>query len=365
MMKSLLSLIFVGLIACSTQAEACTGIRLQAKDGNIVHGRTLEFGIKLPLSIAYIPAGENFTATTPSGNGLTYTAKYAAVGAIAYDKLQLLDGINEKGLAVGTFYFPGFAEYTPTTAENQAKSLSPVDFPNWLLTQFSSLEEVKEHLSDIVIAPVAIKGWGTSIPPFHYIVYDKQGKSLVIEPIQGQLKLYDNALGILTNSPTFDWHIINLRNFINLSPNNAGTIKLENMALAPLGQGSGMLGLPGDFTPPSRFVRAAAFVSSAIPSANSQEAVAQAFHLLNQFDIPVGAARSVEKGAVLSDYTLATVVREPSTLKYYIRTYEDQNIKTVDLNTLKKSTEAKKVRLSGSQSYTDISSELKPIKTNS
>ena len=355
-------LLILGLFALSMQAEACTGIRLQSKDGSVVHGRTFEFGIKVPTSVAYIPAGYAFTATTPKGKGLTYQAKYSAIGAICYDDLLLMDGINEKGLAVGTFYFPGFAGYTPTTTENQGKSLSPIDFSNWILTQFSTLDEVKNHLSDIVIAPTVIKGWGNSAPPFHYIVFDKQGKSLVIEPMHGKLIVYDNPLGVLTNSPTFDWHMTNLRNYTNLSPNNVSSIKLEDISLTPMGQGSGMFGLPGDFTPPSRFVWAKAFAATAIPSANSKEAVAQAFHILNQFDIPLGAARSTDNGTVYSDYTLATVVREPSTLKYYIRTYEDQNIKVADLNALKNSTEAKKVSLAGSQSYVDISKELKPVK---
>ncbi|MFN4174310.1 MAG: linear amide C-N hydrolase, partial [Parachlamydiaceae bacterium] len=109
--------------------EACTGLKLVAKDGKTVHGRTLEFGQPVEISIAYIPKGSSFAPETDKGEGLKYETKYSAIGAIAYDELSILDGINEKGLAVGTFYFPGFAKYTELTRENQAKSLSPVNFP--------------------------------------------------------------------------------------------------------------------------------------------------------------------------------------------------------------------------------------------
>jgi choloylglycine hydrolase len=94
-----------------------------------------------------------------------------------------------------------------------------------------------------------------------------------------------------------------------------------------------MVGLPGDFSPPSRFVRAAIFATTAMPSATSPEAVFQAFHILNQFDIPVGIVRDVENGVVHTDSTLATTVRDPQTMRYYFKTYDDQTIKMVDLKT--------------------------------
>ena len=188
---------------------ACTGIQLTAHDGSVVNGRTLEFGIVIDASIAVVPRDYAFVGTTPSGDGKKYRAKYAAVGAIAFGVPALMDGMNEKGLSVGTFYFPGYAHYPNITAENRSKALSPVELPNWILTQFASIDEVKAALRDVVIAPTAVKEWGSSAAPFHYVIYDKQGKSLVIEPIEGLLKTYDNPLGVLTNSPTFEWHMTN------------------------------------------------------------------------------------------------------------------------------------------------------------
>ncbi len=143
-----------------TDASACTGLRLKAKDGLTVHGRTLEFGTPLKTSIAVIPRGYSFQGTTPRGVGLSYRAKYGVVGAVLFDGIAAMDGLNEKGLSVGTFFFPGFAEYASITPANQAIALSPVEFPNWLLTQFASVEEVKIGLKQIAIAPTQIEGIG-------------------------------------------------------------------------------------------------------------------------------------------------------------------------------------------------------------
>lgn len=341
--------------------EACTGLKLTALDGTAVHGRTLEFGIEVKSSVACIPRGYSFTSN--EGKGLAYKAKYAAVGTFCFDIISLMDGMNEKGLSIGTFYFSGFAGYTPITNENISRSLSPIDFPNWILTQFASLEEVKNKLSDVVIAEVAFKDWGNIVPPFHYIVYDKNGSSIVIEPIDGKLVIHDNPLGVLTNSPTFDWHMTNLRNFINLTPVNVPPLKVDGLTLAPFGQGSGMVGLPGDFTPPSRFVRASIFAITSNKPKNANEAVFQIFHILNQFDIPVGAARQEEGNVVHTDYTQATVVRDPSMLKYYFRTYNDQTVRMVDLSAFDKDgKEINAISTAGWPTFVDLSKQLKPLK---
>ena len=94
------------------------------------------------------------------------------MGAVAFTDAKLLDGLNEQGLAVGAFYFPGFAAYTPVTEANQTKGLSPGDFPNWLLTQFLSVGEVRSAIErgDAIITPAIIDHWGSEAPPLHYVV---------------------------------------------------------------------------------------------------------------------------------------------------------------------------------------------------
>jgi choloylglycine hydrolase len=318
------------------QVSACTGIMLKMKDGAVVNGRTLEFGTPVQTSIAVIPHGHVFTGQTPNGDGLKYTVKYGATGIVAFDNPRLLDGINEAGLAAGSFYFPTFAEYAAVTPENQSKGLSPADFPNWLLTQFGSVDEVRKAVESgaVVVTPTVLEGWGPVAPPFHYVVYDKTGASLVIEPVGGKLKVHDNPLGTLTNSPSFDWHMTNLRNYIALNPRDVPPLKIDGDTFKALGQGNGMLGLPGDFTPASRFIRAAVFSATAIPADNAGKGIDQVFHILNNFDIPVGVSRDVVKGVTYSDYTQLTVARDPQALRYFYKSYDDQTIRMVDLKAL-------------------------------
>jgi choloylglycine hydrolase len=320
--------------AAATSASACTGIFLKNADGTFVHGRTLEFGIPVAIDFAVEPRGYNFTGSTPLGDGKKWTTKYGALGAIAFGNLGIMDGINDKGLAIGTFYFPTYAEYTPTTPQNQAKSMSSIDFSNWILTQFSSVDEVRAAIEngEAIVAPTLIPGWPGGVQPFHWIVTDKSGKSLVIEPIGGKLVLYDNPLGVLTNSPSFDWHMTNLRNYIALSPRDVPPVKFDGKTFASFGMGAGMLGLPGDFTPPSRFVRAAVFSATAFAASDASAGVFSGFHILNNFDIPHGVARTNEGGSVHADETLFTVMRDPQSLRMYYKSYNDQTIRMVDLN---------------------------------
>jgi choloylglycine hydrolase len=107
---------------------------------------------------------------------------------------------------------------------------------------------------------------------------------------------------------------------------------MAGVKISSLGQGSGMLGLPGDFTPPSRFVRAVAFSQSALPVETAQEGVLQAFHILNQFDIPKGAARATENGKTWADFTMWTSASDLKNHRYYFHTFESRQIRMIDLN---------------------------------
>lgn len=353
----------ISILLSAFKLTACTGIKCIAIDGTTVHGRTLEFGVEIESSIVFIPRNYSFSSLTPKGEGMSYKSKYAMLGAISYTNLAIMDGINEEGLAVGTFYFPGFADYVPTTEENQKHSLSPIDFPNWILSQFSSIKEIKNALKDIVIAPTVYSSWENMVPPFHYIVFEKSGACIVIEPIEGKLIVYDNPLGVLTNSPTFDWHLTNLRNYINLTPYNIAPITQNGMILAPFGQGSGMVGLPGDFTPPSRFVRAAIFSRTSLQVENTDEAIFQTFHILNQFDIPKGIVQQVESAAIAIDYTMITVVRDPHHLKYYFKTYDDQIINVVEMQNFDKNgKEVFYLSTKKQKSYVNATDQLKTMK---
>jgi choloylglycine hydrolase len=315
-------------------AQACTGIELIAVDGTVVHARTLEFGIDLKSNVILVPRGYARTATTPDGKpGKTWTAKYASLGANALGMPILIDGFNERGLAVRLFYFPTTAKYQPYTAADADKTIAPWELGSYILENFATVDEVRANLPNVIVPAVVLAAWKFS-PPAHYVVHDVSGKSIAIEYTDGKLNIYDNPLGVMTNSPSFDWQMNNLRNYVNFSLTDLPPVQVGSVKLVPFGQGSGMLGLPGDFTPPSRFVRAVAFSQSVLPSQTGYEAILQAFHILNDFDIPKGAARGRNKdeyGNIVADYTLWTSASDLKAKRFYFRSYENSQIRMVDL----------------------------------
>jgi choloylglycine hydrolase len=327
--------LFVGTLVAALSfvpaAQACTGIRLVAKDGGVVAARTLEFGMDLHSDVLVVPAGTAFTGTLPDGGkGIGYTTKYGFLGANAEGMNVILDGLNDHGLYVGLFYFPDYASYPEATKDNAAHAMAPYEYANWLLGNFATIDEVKANFNKVALVAVVLDAMN-EVPPVHFVVYDRSGKSVVIEPLDKSLKIYDNPLGVMTNSPSFDWHMTNLRNYVNLTATNVPPLDLGGITLAQFGQGSGLRGLPGDFTPPSRFVRAVAFSQSALPSDTAAQSVLQAFHILNNFDIPYGAVRDVQGGQIHVESTTWTSASDLKNLRWYFKTYGDQSIHSVDL----------------------------------
>lgn len=323
------------LVFATTPSFACTGISLKAADGAAIRARTLEFGFPMQSNVLVVPAGKEFSGTLPDGGkGLTYTSKYAVVGANALNMPVILDGLNDQGLSVGLFYFPGYASYTPVTAENAKRALAPYEFGLWVLANFATVDEVKEAVKDVVLVPTPAPGLGSPqgmVPGTHFFIQDRSGKSIAVEPVDGTLKVHDAPLGVMTNAPTYDWHMTNLANYINLSPKDVAQEKLGGTMVSAFGSGTGMLGLPGDFTPPSRFVRAAMFSQAATPNATAHDAVLSAFHILNQFDIPKGSVINAAVGEPTPEITEWTSVNDLKNLRWYFRTFEDQSIRMVDL----------------------------------
>jgi choloylglycine hydrolase len=336
--RKVLSSVLSAALFAGSVAQACTGIRLTAADGTVVHARTLEFGIDLQSDVIMIPRGYSRTGTTPDGKeGLKWKAKYASVGANGVGLPFIFDGLNEQGLAVGLFYFPTSAGYMPYAAADAARTVAHWELGSWMLENFANVAEIKAGIAKIVVPAVVFKQWGFA-PEVHFVAHDASGKSIVVEYVGGKLNVHDNLLGVVTNSPTFDWHMTNLRNYVNFSLTNVPPVKLGAVTLQPFGQGTGMLGLPGDFTPPSRFVRAVAFSHSLLPSKTGGDAVLQAFHVLNNFDIPKGAARDQEKdknGNITADYTLWTSANDLKAKRFYFRTHENSQIRMVDLMKMK------------------------------
>ena len=333
----------------SVPVASCTGILLKTIDNSCIYARTLEFGQNLQSKILFIPRNYTLKAVAPDQQeGLTWTSKYAAVGTNAFNSTNFIDGVNEKGVAGGLFYFPTVAEYQNVSPQHYKQSLPIWTLLTWILTNIATIAELKKLLPTIYISKVPFPELPGDAPA-HLIVHDSAGNSLVIEYVHGNLFMHDNPLGVITNAPTFDWHMTNLRNYLNLSPINAHVKKMNGLTLTPLGQGSGMVGIPGDFTPPSRFVRAVVFSQAAPQLATELETVYQAFHILNNFDIPQGVV--VDRNGT-SEYTSWTSVTDMKHKIFYFKPYANFQLQKIDL--MKMNLNAQKTRMISMQRSEEI-----------
>jgi choloylglycine hydrolase len=330
-LRRVAALTLAGALAFAPKAESCTSFLLKAADGSPVYGRTMEFGFKLQSDAIVIPRGYALMATGPGGKlGLTWKTRYGMVGLNAFGASAVADGLNEKGLAGGVLYFPGYAGYADSAKTDPTRALAPWDFLTWALTNFATVAEVRAALNSVSIIDIAEPSLGVT-PPLHYALHDASGASLVVEPVGGALKVYDNPLGVMTNSPPFDWHLTNLSNYVKLSPVDAEALKLSGQVFAPLGAGSGLLGIPGDPTPPSRFVRALGLAISAKPLPDAAQTVRLAEHILNNFDIPLGFIRPKAGEKTPLEFTQWSTIADLVGKHYYVKTYDNQALRRIDL----------------------------------
>lgn len=351
-------------------AEACTAFQLKTQDNVWIYGRSLEFSFRLNSHLLIVPRGSSYTGTAPTGkSGLMWKTRLGFVGmnqAIA--PTYVSDGMNEHGLVVGALYLPGFSHYETPDPARQAQTLGIWELSTYLLGTCSTLAEVKETLAKVLVAEQPL--WGDFVIPLHLYIADQAGAVLVVEYIKGQRVVYDNPLGVLTNSPSFDWHLTNLTNYITLSPYNAPPLLLNQWKAQALGTGTGLLGLPGDYTPASRFVKAALFSSFATPPPDALSGIKTAFHILNTFDIFEGiilprkdSLPPIKVGLPLApDITEWVVVHDRTNLKTYFRTYEGLNIQMCDLNQIDFSKEGLRyIPLSTKLEITNVTPNVKSL----
>jgi len=358
---SVIGAIAVLSVMAAVESQACTGIRLKTKDGDTVFARTMEFGAEMvSFDLIAVPRAYTYKGHTPSqAPGMAWKAQYAHAGFGPFGMPMVADGLNEKGLACGAFFFPGYAKYETVTEVDYPQTISCLDLTAWILSTCATVAEVRERLPKIHVCGAVLDAWGI-IPPLHYVVTDDTGDSIVIEYVEGKLSIYDNKIGVITNSPTYDWHLTNLRNYIGLKAVNDPAISINSMKLEQFGQGSGAIGLPGDFTPPSRFVRAAFLVQETYPAKDTDDGIAAAFRILNQFDIPQGAVRNVQGNKVVADTTQWTSATDLKNRRYYFHTYNNRMVRMVDLNKLDLNAPAvKSLNVQGPGKIEDISAELK------
>lgn len=331
-----LMIVLVATLGPSGPAQACTGLSLKSEDGAVITARTVEWalGDAHHDALVIFPRKHAFTALTPGGeNGLKWVGCYGFVSLTAYGQEYGPDGMNEAGLYVGMYYFPGYASFAPYDEAQAGRSLSVGDFMRWLLSSFRSVAEVKAHLNKVRVVNVEDPRFGGAALPFHWKIADETGAAIILEIVEGgQVKIYDALLGVIANSPDYGWHLTNLRNYLGLSGAPKEPITLNGRQLSPLGGGSGLTGLPGDFTPPSRFVRAVAMTASVRPLATAEDAVFEAFRILDNFNIPVGITAAQDK--IASDIASATQITTASDLKnriLYFHTMDNRQIQKLDL----------------------------------
>jgi choloylglycine hydrolase len=239
----------------------------------------------------------------------------------------MVEGINEKGLSAGLFYFLNYGKYEPYEASLKDKCLADFQVVSYVLAECSTTDEVKEALSKVRIINIDPRS-----STVHWRFTEPSGKQIVLEVVNEVMHFYDNPLGVLTNSPGIEWHWTNLSNYINLQPGNAPEHNFGPIEMKSLGHGSGMLGLPGDFTPPSRFVRATFFQLTAPQQPEAQKSVFQAFHILNNFDIPTGTELPWGKASAdMPSATQFTVASDTHNRMIYYRTMYNSNIRCIDL----------------------------------
>lgn len=339
-MSKNLPLIFLGaavflIVLISNPVFACTDFQIKTTDGTVIIGRSMEFATPIKSHIILNPRGERQEGGSPDGKeGFTWIVKYGyiSIGAFGVEN-AVVDGMNEEGLSIEGLWLPE-TQYQGVTEAEAGRAINIGRLGAWILGNFKTVDEVKEAVKKVCV-------WSSVVPeikmepPIHFAVHDAGGKNIAIEFIKGKTNIYDNPIGVMTNSPTFDWHLTNLRNYVNLTCQNAEPIKIEGVNLTPTGNGSGMLGVPGDWTPPSRFVRAAMFVHFADPVKNALEGVNLAAHILNTVDIPHGGIKQKGHESPMKDYTQWIAIKDLTNKIFYFRDYKNLSLRAIDLKKLK------------------------------
>ena len=311
---------------------ACTDFLIPSKQGDYFNGRSMEFALDMDSQVVMQPAGENVQSQAPGNQpGLRWVSKYAFLGVTAINQDTVVDGLNEKGLSFGALLMPT-SKYQNVSLNQQSKALAFSLIGRWILGNFSTVAEVKQAIANVRVWQNNIK-IGGQVPGLHFAIHDVTGNSLVIEYINGQLNVYDNPYRVLTNYPTFDWHITNIQNYTSLHALNPEPLQYMGKSISFPGQGGGLLGIPGDFTPPSRFIRIFYLKYFAKIPSNPVESVNLALHLLNDVDIARGTVREGSSGAQ-EDFTKWIVVKDLSRQIIYFRTYDDLNVYKINLNEL-------------------------------
>ena len=327
------------LTIAAQQSDACTSLVLNANDGGRVYGRTMEFGIPLQSQVMKMPRGYANPGIGPdgtAGKGKSWNSKYAVIGANVFGLPFFVDGINEAGLAGGMLNAPNTALYQDVPAGQEANSIAPQQLLTYVLSNFATVDEVRQALPTIYVSNAPMKEWGGT-PKARMTLHDAKGGSLVVEYLGGRLVMTDNVIGVMTNDPPFAWHLANIGNYANLGGLDKKPLTVKGTVFPPASSGNGLHGIPGSMLSSDRFVRAALYVINTPTDATTDVQRGRAWHILNNFDIPYGsiyldASSGYGGGANAYEFTEWTVVADLKNRTYSIRSFENPGVQTFDFN---------------------------------
>lgn len=305
----------------------CTGIRFTSTEGTMYFGRNLDWNVPFGEHIVITPKGYELAQAFPEG-AAPKKSKHALIGmGITYQGYPLyFDCGNDAGLAVAGLNFPGYAQYEEKAVEGKT-NVAAYEFPAWVAANFETVDEVETALEKVAIVAKPVSDeLGVSL--LHWIIGDAT-RSIVMEYLPDGMHVHKNPVDALANQPTFDWHMENLRTYLNCSNSFVGTVKWDTADLAPFGAGAGARGIPGDSYSTSRFVKAA-FLNANYPAKESeQENVMRLFHTLGNVAMVEGSAKM---GDGTFERTIYTGCFSAKTLTYYYNTDDNPALRSACLS---------------------------------
>lgn len=298
----------------------CTAATYKTKDHYF--GRTLDYEISYNEMITIAPRNFSFKFLKVDN----MNTHYAMIGvATVVDEYPLyFDAVNEEGLGMAGLNFPENADYKPV--KEGMDNISPFEFIPWILGQCATVEEAKNLMANMNLVQI---NFSDSLPlaPLHWIISDRE-KSITVESLKQGLKIYDNPVGILTNNPPFETQMFNLNNYMSLSKNNPTNNFAKGLDLSIYSRGMGAIGLPGDLSSMSRFVKATFTKMNSCSGNTEMESISQFFHILGSVEQQRGC---VLLGENQYEVTLYTSCCNTDKGIYYYTTYENNQITGVDM----------------------------------
>ena len=304
----------------------CTAMTLQSLQKENFFGRTMDFSYPIEPHL-YIMPRNYIWSNVLNKQKLHNYYRFIAIGQETDGMLGFFDGVNERGFAAATLYFAGYAKYNTLTSNMKKEPIAALDFLHYILGRCGSVEELEELLQGVSIVGIPDPVTQT-VAPLHWIATDKSGKCVVIEQTEKGLELFKNPIGVMANSPDFQWHMTNLRNYMDVSPIQTSETYWGKVQLKPFGQGAGTMPLPGGYTSPERFVRTAYEKTHVPPPKNRTEAIITCFHIMESVSIPKGVVLTDRK---TYDYTKYTAFINTNTCEYFFKTYDNSEIVTASL----------------------------------